>query len=343
MSRLLAVLLALFSASAFAADTPRTEQHTYARAYDVSTPTESADNDQIVTVVNLTNTTFTIAAQPDVPRNVTITVTDTTPTITEGTITITGLDVNGATITEVLDMAGPTLTFTGTKVFVSVTSVVSAGAATLGGAGDETIIVGTGSVVAPIFCSTSAPLRGVGTVKTSGSSTTVTAGAGAPFNLLDVGDEIIVTDPVDETQARRVITAKASGTSVTVDSAVSWTANGSSGIPFTYRDRTCGTSDSSGWHDSTGKGNKLVILHVLALSATGGLDYFVQCRGLGDASTPTTLVTGNITQAIVPGNQATTFDPIVVPEACTALRVGLKYGTTDTSGTDSISAFLRTE
>jgi hypothetical protein len=106
----------------------------------------AADNDRIVVSVNLTNVALTIAAQPDVPRNLTCDVTDTTPSITAGTITFVGKDPKGRTITEVMDLAD-SLTFVGEKIFASVTSATVAGATVLGGSGDETVIVGVGNVI----------------------------------------------------------------------------------------------------------------------------------------------------------------------------------------------------
>lgn len=332
MIRRLVLFALLLASPAWAADS------TFIRAYDLNTPTIAATTNRIVTSVNLTNTTFTIANQPDVPRNITIAVTDTTPSVVAGTITVTGLDVNGNTITEVLDLSTG-LTLTGTKVFASVSSVVSASATVLGGAGDETIIVGVGSVIAPIYCKVSGPSRGQGKVLTVSSSTTVTAASGTPFDLLDIGDELIVNNA--GTFQRRVITAKASGTSVTVDSAVNWSGNSTTGYPFDYNDRVCGNSDSDGWHDVTGTSTALLFVDVLALSATGGIDYTIECRGNADSTQPRLLVAGNITTAVIPAVPSTTLDPIVVPEPCAALRIGLKFGTVDTSGTDSVSAYLR--
>jgi len=106
----------------------------------------AADDDAIVTSVNLTNTTLTLAGQPDVPRNITITVTDTTPGITAGTVTVTGQDAGGVTVTETLDLSSA-LTLTGTKIFGKVTSAAVAGATALGGAGDETIKIGWGNKI----------------------------------------------------------------------------------------------------------------------------------------------------------------------------------------------------
>lgn len=334
--RLVALLVAMATAvPAWAAES------TFARAYDLSTPTIAATTNRIVASVNLTNTTFTLAAQPDVPRNVTIAVTDTTPSITVGTITVTGFDVNGATITEVLDLS-TALTLTGTKVFASVSSVVSAAAATLGGAGDETIIVGVGSVVGYIYCASSERTRGTANIYTTSSSVTVTASGGSPFSTLAVGDEIFVL--VSGSELRRTIATKnGSGASITVDTAIDLSANSTTGYPFNYRHRACGTADTDGWIDIAGAIEKLVFIDVLALTATGGVDYSIECRGTADNLTPRRLLTGNIASAIVTAVPSTTFLPVVVTEPCASLRVGAKFGTVDTAGTESLSIFMRTK
>lgn len=98
----------------------------------------------IVDTVNLTNVAFTVAAQPDVPRNMVVTVVDTTGSITVGTLTIVGVDVNGQGVTETFDCSGGAGTYTGNVPFAKVTSVTASGFATLGGSGDETIAVGSG-------------------------------------------------------------------------------------------------------------------------------------------------------------------------------------------------------
>jgi hypothetical protein len=120
------------------------------------------DNNLIVTSVNLTNAlTATIAAQPAKPSKIIVVITDTTSGITTGTVQIVGTrepvagEVGDQVITELLTYTsagtsnGKTLTTTG--LFKTVTSVKfgaftdisgSIDFATLGGSGDETVIVG---------------------------------------------------------------------------------------------------------------------------------------------------------------------------------------------------------
>jgi hypothetical protein len=98
----------------------------------------------IVNTVNLTNVAFTVAAQPDVPRNMVVTVVDTTGSIVAGTLTIVGTDVNGQGVSEAIDCSAGAGTYTGNVPFARVGSVTASGFTVLGGAGDETIAVGSG-------------------------------------------------------------------------------------------------------------------------------------------------------------------------------------------------------
>ncbi|MFA4944457.1 MAG: hypothetical protein WC789_07125 [Lentisphaeria bacterium] len=71
-----------------------------------------------------------LAAQPDVPRNVTIALTDADNSCT-GLITVTGVDHQGRAVVETMspDGAGGGKALVGTKIFARVTSVVISGAA----------------------------------------------------------------------------------------------------------------------------------------------------------------------------------------------------------------------
>lgn len=85
-----------------------------------------------------------LASQPDVPRNATILVVDTNTSISAGTVTINGVDQLGAPQTEVLNLA-VALTFTGTVLWASITSVVVAGL--VGNGAADTLAVGIGSTI----------------------------------------------------------------------------------------------------------------------------------------------------------------------------------------------------
>lgn len=106
-----------------------------------------ADADRIVASVDWADGSLTVAAQPDVPRNLTVALTDADNSVS-GLLTITGLDMNGNTVVETMtpDAAGGGKTLTGTKIFASVTSAVISG--TAGAApGTDTVVIGVGEVI----------------------------------------------------------------------------------------------------------------------------------------------------------------------------------------------------
>lgn len=105
-----------------------------------------ADVDRIVTSENWADGALTIAAQPDVPRNLTATLTDADDSVS-GVCTFIGKDCRGRTITEVMTVAlGTGKAFVGTKIFASVTSCTISG--TSGAlAGTDVVTVGVGNVI----------------------------------------------------------------------------------------------------------------------------------------------------------------------------------------------------
>jgi len=105
----------------------------------------AADPDRIVVSTNMKNGTYTIAAQPDVPRNITVThAIVAAGTDTLGTITVVGTDANDAALTEVITPSAGILV-AGTKAFKTVTTVTGAGWTITGG--NDTIMVGVGTVI----------------------------------------------------------------------------------------------------------------------------------------------------------------------------------------------------
>lgn len=103
------------------------------------------DPNLIVTIANMKNGAYTIAAQPDVPRNITVTHAEVGGGVdTLGTITIVGTDRADRVITEVITPVNGTLV-AGTMAFKTVTSVTGAGWVI--GVGNDTVIVGTGGLI----------------------------------------------------------------------------------------------------------------------------------------------------------------------------------------------------
>ncbi len=98
----------------------------------------------IVTTRVIASGSQPLAAQPDVPRNATITVVDLNTSISAGTVAITGVDQLGAPQTESLDL-GVALLFTGTVLWATITSVDVTGL--VGNAVADTLAVGIGSTI----------------------------------------------------------------------------------------------------------------------------------------------------------------------------------------------------
>jgi hypothetical protein len=108
---------------------------------------EAADSGAYVTAVALSSLTlgaFTIAAQPDYPRTVRGYLTDANATITNGTVTIVGLDQNGVGISDVLTFtaAGAQTTVKAFSKIVSATWALVSGTVT---GTSDTISLGAGA------------------------------------------------------------------------------------------------------------------------------------------------------------------------------------------------------
>lgn len=90
--------------------------------------------------------TLAIALQPDVPRNVTATLTDGDNSVT-GLLTITGKDWKGRVIVETMQPLGDGngKTLVGTKIFAEITSQVITD--TAGSAGADLLVIGIGDVI----------------------------------------------------------------------------------------------------------------------------------------------------------------------------------------------------
>lgn len=114
------------------------------KLYNLGAPV-LADVDRIVISADMIVGAYALAAQPDVPRNITVTHTTVeTGTDTLGTITIVGTDAFGETITEVITPTADS-TVSGALAFATVVSATGAGWAITGG--NDTITIGVGTVL----------------------------------------------------------------------------------------------------------------------------------------------------------------------------------------------------
>lgn len=111
--------------------------------YNLGSP-EAEDDNQVVTseAVPAQSATLTIAASPDVPRNLTFTAT--IGGSLDALFTVVGIDQFGGAVTETFAVtAAPEVT--GVKIFRSVTSITATTVTT--DTGENTIIVGTGELI----------------------------------------------------------------------------------------------------------------------------------------------------------------------------------------------------
>ncbi len=110
-----------------------------------------ADPDRLVTTIVWGDGTLTIAAQNDVPRNLTATLTDANDSVTAGILTAVGVDPLGRAISEVLIDLTVAKTGTGTKIFATVTSLIITATAGTPAGGTDMLVVGCGNVIGTPF------------------------------------------------------------------------------------------------------------------------------------------------------------------------------------------------
>lgn len=88
-------------------------------------------------------------------------------------------------------------------------------------------------------------MSGPGLAATSGSSATVTdPGNASSFDALSVGDVMEFRSNITGVVSYRVVSAKASANSLTVDSAITL---GATGVPWRWLKLVCGTTAADGW------------------------------------------------------------------------------------------------
>jgi len=162
-------------------------------------------------------------------------------------------------------------------------------------------------------------------VQTSGSSTTLTAVSGSPFSEVAVNDKLIISQ--GGTSYTRVVSARASATSITLDVAVNVTS-----ASLKYQKLRCGTTTADGWFAMSRRAGTIDI-NVGQLNVTGGLDVRVQCAATGGqprqvypALTPPTSTASYINFTAVGGMA------VGIPDPWDKCRVGIKIGSADDGG-----------
>lgn len=191
------------------------------------------------------------------------------------------------------------------------------------------------------------PIVGSSRIKTVGSSTTVTeftAGA-LPFSSVAVGDILVIqtTNPPGAVQTLRAVTAKASGASITVDTAIDLSAAG--GFQFGFYKHRCGTTSADGWV-AIPTAARLISLTVQY--DQGDLDALAvrwECKASGAGAEPVIIYPGESSDCGIGGTLATDRCTFATPGITARLsvvdtapaygscRVGLARVTTDTLDT----------
>jgi len=342
--KMLAILLGLpLLLLPFVGDASVYETRTYKLASNWDVEGVAASSTYIVAQVNLTNTTYTIANQPDVCRLLSVVVVDTGPSINAGDLTITGTDCEGRPLVVVQDWSGGAATQNTTVAFETIVTIIATDMAVLGGGGDETIEIGVLALTDlsyefPMFRGRQGsyadmPINITERIETSGVSATTTAvdtTNDIPFEKVAVGDLIGVVmrgapPGVERGLVWRRVTARASATSLTVHTPwdLSTTPQGT-GYSFQHMKADVGSGIFDGWISGAGVQSFTFDLNVVQLVATGGISYKVECDP-GVPGMPPVIVVG-VTN-IATGTP--TVARSVVTEPTGPCRLGLRIITGD--------------
>ena len=182
-------------------------------------------------------------------------------------------------------------------------------------------------------------IPGVSTIKTTGSSTTVEENVvGAlPFTNIAVGDVLVVARSTTITDVR-VVVAKASGASITIDIAADWSA----GFSWRWYDQQAGTTSSDGWLDVGGYDNVSLTVQY-EQGDLDGLRARWECRTQTLGAAPVIVYPGETSDCGIGGTLSTDrcnfatagttarLTVLVEPNVFSSCRVGLAFATTDTS------------
>ena len=185
------------------------------------------------------------------------------------------------------------------------------------------------------------PITGPGGITAATSTTATSSGA---FTDLAVGDVITVKLASTNITNIRVVRAKASSSSITLDTAATWTS-----AAFSYLKLSCGTGDTDGWISTSGLSVKGITWILNQISGvTGGIDIRLECLPDGLGSKPIIAWPGaSVTADCGPGTLSggycnyttagitTGRIQFTIPRdvACGAVRIGQKINTADAAET----------
>jgi hypothetical protein len=180
-------------------------------------------------------------------------------------------------------------------------------------------------------------VQGTSTVSTSGSSTTLTAATAGTFDAVAAGDSIFVAGSF------RRIAAKASGTSLTLSSAINTTATG-----WRYIHYVCGTGSDAGAFTIANGWISTLVAEIVTMTATS-IDVRYECRTSAPDAGWVVVYPSAGNNECGAGTEASGYCQftaaaslaLVVDEVWNQCRIGLKVNT-DTAGAESINLYAMT-
>jgi hypothetical protein len=190
-----------------------------------------------------------------------------------------------------------------------------------------------------IYCTGGAGfIQSPGSATTVGSSTTVTASAGTPFDPLSVGDAVIFGG-----NTLNIVVTKTSGSVIVLDAAI----NLVNPTGFRFMHFVCGSTINDGWLPMAVYGRQAVIVwEVISQTTASGIDVQVQCRSSAPDAGPVQVFPACASAACntflnIPASATgvTAATGLIVEEPWSQCRVGLKIDTTQT-GPQSINVYL---
>lgn len=192
-------------------------------------------------------------------------------------------------------------------------------------------------------------------IKTTGSSTTVdeyTTGDG-PFVDVGVNDVLQVT--LAGVTTTRIVTAKASSASITVDTAINLSATG--GYTWSWWNHVCGTGSTAGWISTRGA-NYVGLTTNWEQGDLTSLDVQYQCKTDGKGALPVVVYPGETSDCGIGGTLSTDrcnflnavkatdtarLTVVLSPAVYTDCRVGFKWVGADASdATTDLEKFTST-
>jgi hypothetical protein len=364
MRRVIGFLALAFAlALPVAGDVPaRVESVHLAVAFDLDG--EGADADQVIEAVaiiddgSVSGTDYTIAAQPDTCRLLDLTIVDTD--LSAGSITVTGTDCWGAPLVSTFaftagdDTGVQTLTVSSgqaTGAYYKTVTEVATG--TMTGESDETMALGYAgdatpaqyvlygverySFTGPIGTNPGRWVDVFGTyevnqeVHTAGVASTTLAALDTtndtPFQNVAVGDILLLRQ--NSYTVARLVTARASATSITLNASVNiGDTSSETGQTFSFKRRYVLADPQDGWIPVQGWDALVYLLDVDATANTGGVVSDVTCAALGPTYEPQVQIDTATVASGATGEDTTAIDLRLAPWI-THCRFGLEFGTND--------------